>query len=785
MVFRSDKNTDTESSKTALKLFWVIFFILAGFILASVLCFCLAQLMHKGFNDKGTEAAARFLRKFADRPAYLSEAYVKWWRSFVKAWQRDRLTAASFVPMLPVLLFFISVLWAAIKSPFSFRLWYKMNNRFAELADVKEMGLFDGHLLALGKFGDKILKLKHSASVLCFGETGCGKTAGIAVPSILESDKACIIAADTRNELAKYTSGYRSTLGKVFYFNWSLTDEPLKNEYYPRWNPLSAKDMPSKGKGRDEYVASLVRYFISSNRYDRSDSDNYWEKLAMAAFDGILNFFICKLERAGANDYFLSEMLDKGRLSKEDKELLLSYYVLMNKEYAAPGIKNIEYNKLDMESYLPVGSWEGIPKAWQGKEICLSMFSDWLLQSYFAVKSAAKNPESDGWKIVIERWAEEAKFFGYNEKVLEILQQLFYLSRKQRSIIFPMIINPLSVFRNSSVRGRTSASDFHLYQARGIKNAESGDWEIVTVYSVTGSKGVDFIGKLFMDMLIDANISPQKKFGPYPLVLVMDDIEQQPRYESLIEGVAHSSRSRMSFLLLSDYVKMMEEKYNKEGMEEIVGNAAYKLMLADSYKTLAWKFDNLALFGTKSVQVPAPGTGGFLQNKSGLSDAGYYKMIAKNLNSIRKNDLEIGDEFLVAAGYYHLPVKLKGIYFLKDEALKEKAAVDACYFLDEELEKKRNVQDIETPSLIEVLRDAGFDMRTEEDINIYLEDRYEEALETRQVVADKQSALADDISSRWQSSHHPRHQTADNEWWMEEDAFSFNSEDGDNTNPFK
>ena len=101
------------------------------------------------------------------------------------------------------------------------------------------------------------------------------------------------------------------------------------------------------------------------------------------------------------------------------------------------------------------------------------------------------------------------------------------------------------------------------------------------------------------------------------------------------------------------------------------------------------------------------------------------------------------------------------------------------------MEKKRNVQDIETPSLTEVLRDAGFDMRTEEDINIYLEDRYEEAIETRQVVADKQSALADDISSRWQSRSHKQHLVSDNEWWLEEDAFSFNGEESKDTNPFK
>ena len=170
--------------------------------------------------------------------------------------------------------------------------------------------------------------------------------------------------------------------------------------------------------------------------------------------------------------------------------------------------------------------------------------------------------------------------------------------------------------------------------------------------------------------------------------------------------------------------------------------------------------------------------------KKGLTDASYYKIIAKNLKNERRHKLETGDEFLIAAGYYHLPIKLKSLYFLENEVLKEKAAADACYFLDEDLEKKRNVQDIKTPGLLEVLNETGLDLKNEEDINIYLEDRYEEAVETRQVVADKQSALADDISDRWKRTQ-PAHTTqGDNEWWLEEDAFDFSS-NTEETNPFK
>lgn len=773
---------NAKSLKAILKLSLVIFLILFGFVIASIVFLSLAQLIDKGFSEKNVQVVERFLNKLIESPSFLWEAYKKWGAVFIQAFKTGKISVSIFIPLFAPLLFMIVVAAVFIKSSYPFRLWYKFNNRYAELDEIKDMGLFEGNIMALGRFGEHIIKLKRCFSVLCLGGTRSGKTGGVAIPSILESDSSCVVASDSSNELAKFTSGYRSQLGKVFYFNWNLRDEPLKSEFYPRWNPLSAKDMPSKGEEREKYISGLTRYLIANNR--DSEGDNYWERLAMVAMDGILNFFVAKIEQASANDYFLSEMLEKGRLNNDDKDLLLSYYAEMSKKYALPAIKSMELGKFDMSNYLPIGSWEGVPKAWQGKEINLSMFSDWLIQSYFAVKAVVGNPEIDGWKVVIERWLEEARFFGYNKQAIETLQQLFYLSRKQRSIIFPMLINPLSIFRNSNIRERTSTSDFYLHQSRGIKNPETGKWEVVTIYNISGNKSVDFMGKLFVDMLIENNIVPQRGYGPYPLLFVFDDIEQQPRYESLVEGLIHGLHSRMSFLLLGDYVKMMYEKYGTETLEEIVSNATYKLMMADNAKTLAWKFENLAVYGTKSVQIPASDAGDFLKAKRGLTDASYYKIIAKNLYSDKRYKMEIGDEFLIAAGYYHLPIKLRCLYFLENEWLKEKATINSNYLLADEIEKKRNVQDVETPSLLSVLQDAGLNLQTEEEINIYLEDKYEEAIETRQVVADKQSALADDISSRWKSKQHIHRAQPETEWWLDEDAFSFSKKE-ENANPFK
>ncbi|MFR8206746.1 MAG: hypothetical protein ACLU99_10855 [Alphaproteobacteria bacterium] len=68
----------------------------------------------------------------------------------------------------------------------------------------------------------------------------------MAIPSILRSDNCSVLAADNSGTLARYTSGYRATLGKVFYFNWDLQDDAAKGNYYPRWNPLAKEICPLK-----------------------------------------------------------------------------------------------------------------------------------------------------------------------------------------------------------------------------------------------------------------------------------------------------------------------------------------------------------------------------------------------------------------------------------------------------------------------------------------------------------------------------------------------------------
>ena len=170
-----------------------------------------------------------------------------------------------------------------------------------------------------------------------------------------------------------------------------------------------------------------------------------------------------------------------------------------------------------------------------------------------------------------------------------------------------------------------------------------------------------------------------------------------------------------------------------------------------------------------------------------MADANYYHRIAQGLLSrSRFSEVKKGQHLLLAEGFYHLPIKVNSMFFLKDERLKEKAAMDSCYLLDENIVGSRNSQDVEIPQLLDVLKEAGVSVNKEEDVDNYLEDRYDEMVENMQETPDEQSAMADDISSRWQAYQKKELREItpgkDGDWWLEEDSFSVS--DSSSENPF-
>lgn len=765
-------------------MFRVVVWAFICFYISGILFLSLAHLIHYGFSKENIYHIGGFILKLSTQPLFLFTAYKEWLDTFWLGYRFSQLTGAILLPLFPILLFFLIVFGTYVKSPYSFNLWFRLNNHYARFDDVRLMGLLDGFMAVLGKFQGNVLRLGKCLSIFVWGAPGLGKTTTVAIPSILESDGAGLLAIDCSGALAKYTSGYRSRLGNVFYFNWNLTDNPAKGEFWPRWNPLSDKDMPPKGHERDRYIAGIARYLLPQ------DKDNYWEKMACIAMEGLLQFFSCKISQACTNDYFLSELLDRKKLNQEDKDVLLSYYGLMPGEYADKAIENLLNDTLTIDNYLPVGSWENVPAVWQGKEFSLAMFADYLIQRYFTIMQEDANQDVGGWKIMLGELLKEASFFGYSPRALQVMQHLYYLSRKQRKIIFTIMLGPLAVFRKNSIRERTSASDISLKQVRGMKTPD-GQWAPSSVYTVSDNRASAFMVKFFADMIIETGLKKREEQAPLPLLAVMDDFERLPNFKMLHEGLTHGAAEEMSFLLLTDGVKNIQANYGVEGLEEIISNTSYKLMFAENNLRLSEHFNRLAIYGTKSVQIPSIDTGAFYKVKKGLADANYYHRIAQGLMTKSKAfEVKKGQHLLLAEGFYHLPVRVNSMFFLKDDNLKAKAALGASYLLGETFVAKREPQDMETPHLLDVLHESGIAVENENDIDKYLEGKYDEMVEDIQDAKDQSSALAEDLSMRWKShgsSESPKKKVKisedDKDWWLEEDSFSVG--ENSSANPFE
>lgn len=298
------------------------FFSVFGVVLLAVFCFAVtavlslaaAHLAEYGVNERSFHNLENFLVMLSKNPLFLVVSYEQWWQIFLKSLANGFGRWTLFIPLAAPLVFVFILILAYIKSSYSLSLWFVLNYRFARLDDIKKMKLTEGFMLVLGQFQEFILGLVQPASILCFGEAGSGKTSSVAIPSILRSDMMSVLAVDNSGTLAKYTSGYRARLGKVFYFNWDLGDDPDKGNYYPRWNPLSKINLPSKGENRDKYLGFLAGYLVS---YDhRLNKENYWEWLVYVAMDTFLHFMVSKVSQATANDYFLNQILEKNVLTK-------------------------------------------------------------------------------------------------------------------------------------------------------------------------------------------------------------------------------------------------------------------------------------------------------------------------------------------------------------------------------------------------------------------------------------------------------------------------------------
>ena len=586
---------------------------------------------------------------------------------------------ACIVPLFPIIAFYFMADDTLTKefNPHGKDMYDEKSSRKANANDIKKMGknawktkqgLFQGFMMVLGYFKDgketKPLMLDETLSVLCVAPPGAGKTTGVVVPTIVECDNVSMIINDPKPELKQQTSAYRATVGPVFIMNWAGQDDPERGIYYPSWNPLSPEHVPFETEQRDLYVDTICKVLVPDAQ---GSADPHWSITGRAGLSGMVQYIISKIERAKADDYFYAR-LQSGEFNQEDANVLLEYYLSMSSNpnaYAAMGL--LQRGELNTMNYVHVGTWKNIPDAWVGREASLAMILDWLNAAQLA--NAAEMEErrkqgdqmvalADPMKDVLEDAVNEAVEFAYAHRAVLELTQLANTPDKERGSILSTIMAGLGVFRNAAVRNRTSHSDFHFEDLRGMVDPRDGKVKPVSVYlsiNMVDAQALNPITGIFIELMSNyllvntPNITNAsgKKMGPYPVLFLLDEMPKMQKLDAIIQGPDLGRGQQVSYLIIGQDIHQIREKYGEDAAATIISTTAAKIVMRQNDPETAERFSKMIgdeikketkkdKDGKETVETKAP------------------KPLYSPMDIMT---LETGKQLIIYQGWYHRPIE--------------------------------------------------------------------------------------------------------------------------------
>ena len=553
-------------------------------------------------------------------------------------------------------------------------------SRKATADDIKKMGddhknkegLFGGFMMVLGYFKSKPLRMDTCLSALLLAPAGAGKTQGVVIPTILGCDKVSMIINDPKPELCYDTSAYRATVGPVFILNWAGRDEPEKGIYYPAWNPLSPENLPDNDEERSTYIQVIVNSIVEENA-----KDPHWSNTARAALTGFINFIVSKVERAKANDYFYSR-LKNGTFDSQDAAVLMDYYMTMTSDpnaYAAMSL--LQQGKLNINNYVHVGTWGGLPAEWHGGEASIPMFLAWYVEGQLKIGQQLEERKRQGDQMVmmadpmkdfLGEAVNEAQLYAYNSDAISALINLANTPDRERGSVISTMNAGLNIFRHPAVNKHTRHSDLHFGDLRGMKDPRDGIVKPVTVYlsmNVADAPAFSAITSMFIELLskfLIANkpdtVNHGQQLGPYPTLFVLDEMPTMNKLEAIIQGPAVGRGQKVSYLIVGQDISQIAEKYGDKAADTIIANTAAKVILRVNDPATAERFTSM--MGKKKTKKKEKGPDGKETEVTKEEDL---------FSPMDLMTLPMGKQIIMYQGHYNRPIEADGEwhFFRKDK----------------------------------------------------------------------------------------------------------------------
>ncbi len=659
-IFKSSVYKEHERTPMA-RIFWEIRWALIAWMVAALMfgaSFIVEHIWRYGWSPASQHWMGIYLSNALSTFGLSIVAEIPYW--IARCFTRPDLPCI--VPLLPIIGYYFLVDATFIKevNPHSKDKFDEKSSREANETDIKEMGLLNGFMMVLGYFKKKPLMMNETLSALCVAPPGTGKTEGVVLPTIYDCPGVSMIINDPKPELDLKSSGYRATIGPVFIMNWAGQDDPARGIYYPSWNPLSPEHVPFNPEQRDLYVDTMCNVLIQENV-----KDPHWSNTGRAGLSGMVQYIISKIERAKADDYFYAR-INSGTFDAEDASVLMDYYLSMVSDpnaYAAAAL--LQKGELNIMNYVHIGTWDRIPDAWRGREASFSMILDWLNASQLDV--AAKLEErrkqgdqmvmmADPLKDVFMDAVEEAQRYAYSHRAVLELTQLANTPDKERGSILSTIMAGLSIFRNAAVRNRTSHSDFHFSDLRGMVDPTDGKIKPVTVYlsiNMVDAQALNPITGIFIELMSNYLLahkpnqeSDGMKMGPYPVLFVLDEMPKMQKLEAVIQGPDLGRGQEISYLIIGQDIHQIQEKYGNDAAATIISTTAAKIVMRQNDPDTARRF--ATMMGEKITKKAVKGPDG--------------KETEQTSSELLFNEMDImklpKDKHLVIfQGWYHRPIK--------------------------------------------------------------------------------------------------------------------------------
>lgn len=705
---------------------------LAVTVLLTVFSLPLAYLVEHGISKKTVGTVKLFLSTIQTKPSFLFSQYYSWMHKLMNS---SQFSLSNWLPILPFLSLPIGLIGGIVSCPYKFQSNVHGSARIATLRDINKMELlgFDGFCQVVGKFNGKLLMLKETLSTLCCAPPGTGKTVGVVMPTIFNSKGMSLIINDPKPELDKKTSGARAKVGPVFVINWGAEDRPAEGVYYPSWNPLSPNALPAMGPERDMYIDSICNILVED---PKGGADPHWSQTGRAALNGFIHFITSKCERARANDYFIGRVYE-GKLDEEDKRVLEGYYRDMRDNMAPKAINDLKNGTITIDNYLPIGTWNLLPEKWIGRESCIAMILEWLTEAQIKQAQDIKRRMAEGDQMaamadpmhdLLDEAVEEARKYGYSQRCYTELSSLSAMPDKERGSVISTAFAGINIFKNSAVVARTSFSDLHFKDLRGMKDPVTGEWKPISVYlsiNQTDARALGMISSVFIELMSSYLISnppnyvnkTDGKMGPFPCLFVLDEFPQMPKLKAVIDGPAVGRGQKVSYLLIGQDLGQISGKYGKDDLETVISTTACKVILSQNNEVTAQRFSKM--IGNKTVQTTS-----YSKNEGGLGkgtnpfakNVSYQLQGISAISATQLLSLPMLKQVILMQGYIERPIMADSPRWYLDPHMKKLAAMKpAPYVPDWIVAQREDIND-------DMLSKLGIDFDPNADNDTFEED---------------------------------------------------------------